>query len=259
MNTLLDLPMWLVGIIVIGGCAIIGALTVAVVRPFVGRRHSDEHNSVIGLGFGAAATLYAIIAGLLVFGVFSSFGAASVSVADESANLTTMYHNAHEFPQPQRDQAQNAIRAYATSVLNDEWPKLADGKSSDKTESALNNMFTVFGPMEPATNWADQYSVAYGQLNDVVHLRNARIDSSQSALPLIYWFLLVAGGMLIVVYLAVSYTENRQMHAISVALMAAMLGVMFFLLLEVSQPFRGSISVSKDPFEQALVTMDHIG
>ncbi len=251
--------MWLVGIGVIGGAAILGALTVAAVRPFVGRRQSDEHNSVIGLGFGAAATLYSIIAGLLVFGVFSSFDAASGAVAQEAANLTTMYHNAHEFPQPQRDQAQNAIRAYATSVLNDEWPALADSEGSEKTESALNNMFSVFGPMEPATNWADQYSVAYSQLNDVVHLREARISSSTAALPPIYWFLLVAGGMLIVVYLAVSYTENRQMHAISVALMAAMLGVVFFLLLEVSQPFRGSISVSNDTFEHALVTMDRIG
>lgn len=258
MNTILDLPMWIVGVLVIGGSAVLGALMVAVVRPFVRKHQGDEHNSVVGLGFGAAGTLYAIIAGLLVFGVFSSFDEASKSVAQEAGNLITMYHNAQEFPQPQKDQAQKAIRAYTTSVINDEWPALADSTESDKTGKSLDAMFSVFGPMEPAANWSDQYSVAYGQLNDVVHLREDRVAHSQAALPPIYWFLLVAGGLLIILYLSVSFTESRVMHITAVALMAAMLGVMLFLLLEVSQPFRGSISVSPEPFQQALVTMDNI-
>ena len=213
---------------------------------------------MVGLGFGAAGTLYSIIAGLLVFGVWSAFDAASGYVAQEASTLTSVAHNVHEFPEPQRELAQNAIRAYTISVLNDEWPALADEEGSAETERALSNIFRVFGPMEPAPDWSDQYSVAYGELNDVVKLREARIDNSRAPLPPIYWFLLISGGSLLLVYLAFSYTENRLIHVIAVSLMGSMLGIVCFLLLEVSQPFRGSISVSKDPFERALVTMDRL-
>lgn len=120
-------------------------------------------------------------------------------------------------------------------------------------------MFKVFGPMEPAARWADQYSVAYDQLNDVVHLRDTRIESGKAALPPIYWFLLIAGGFLIIVYMAFSYAERQTTHALAVGLLAAMLGISLFMLLQVNMPFRGGASVSSDPFRQALVTMGSIG
>lgn len=111
--------MWL-GIVVIFGCAAIGVALVLLARLFVGRNRGDEHNAVFGLGFGAAGTLYAIIAGLLVFSAFSSFESAEKAVAEEAGNLVTMTYDVHEFPQPQRDQAHAAILSYTRSVVDDE-------------------------------------------------------------------------------------------------------------------------------------------
>lgn len=258
-HAILDLPIWLVGIFIIGGSAVLGALLVAAVRPFVGRRRGGEHNAVVGAGFATAGTMYSIIAGLLVFGVFSSFDKASTAVADEAGNLITMYHNADSFPQPERNTAKNAIKAYTTSVINDEWPSLADSMENRKTTAALNHIFTVFSQIEPSGAWSTQFSVAYEQLNHVVHVREDRVAHSRAALPPIYWFLLVSGGVLMVVFMAVSFTDSRAMHTIAITMMAAMLGIVIFLLLQVSQPFRGSVSVSPELFEQALVTMDGIG
>lgn len=249
---ILDLPLWLVGIAIVGGASALGVVLVLVMHPIVHRFRGDEHNQVFSDGFAAVGTIYAIVAGLLVFGVFTTFDTASLDSADESSTLVLMYREAQVFPQPEKDQARQAVVAYINSVINDEWPALADGKGSPATAKAIDNLFRVYGPMEPDAKWSDQYSKSIDHLDDVVKLRNQLIDHSNAALPPIYWFLLFAGGFVTLLYLSMSLVESRLMHSIAVGLMATMLGLVIFLLLEVNHPFRGEISLSPENFANAL-------
>lgn len=251
----LDLPVWIIAPIVILGLPAISIGILKLCRPIVLRNRGEEHNAVFSDGFGAAGTLYAIIAGLLVFGVFTTFDESTKVTAGEAAKLVALYRNAAVFPQPDSANAESAIAAYTKSVLDDEWPALADGNGSEKTSEALERIFSVLGPMTPDDAWASQYEMAYGNLNEIVVLRAERIDHSKSVLPEIYWFLLWTGGLLIVLYMSLSYMENWRMHAVAVGLMSAMLGVVFVLLLEASEPFQGDTAVSPEPFQRALVEM----
>ena len=45
----------------------------------------------------------------------------------------------------------------------------------------------------------------------------------------------------------------------AVGLMATMLGLVIFLLLEVNHPFRGEIAVSPDSFRNALTSISEVG
>jgi hypothetical protein len=256
MAAFLELPEWLLAIVVIGGLTAVGVMLVLALRPFVSRRLGDEHNAVFGGGFGAVATMYAIIAGLLVFGVFTTFDSAEHASSDEAATLVTMYRNSQVFPQPYRAQSQIAIKSYTTSVIDDDWPAMAHGQGSNETSKALDRLFTVIGAMEPAPAWSDQYSAVYGHLNDVVKLRDERINLGQSTLSGIYWFLLFAGGFLIILNLSFIYMESRTMHAIAVGLTSAMLGVVLFLLVALNHPFQGDVAISPDSFQNALTSME---
>jgi hypothetical protein len=257
-HALLDLPIWLVAVLVIGAGSVLSVLVVLGLRPYVRRRFGDHHNTVFSDGFAALRTLYAFIAGLLVFAVFNTFQQASTICAQEASALEVVYRNASTFPQPYRGQAEQAVRAYTESVLDDEWASLADGEGSPETAAALDHLFAVWGPMRPDATWSDQYSKAFDRLDEVVVLRNDRIDHSRAALPPIYWFVVFGGGILTVVYFALSYLPNRTMHALSVGLMAAMLAVVIFLLLEVNHPFRGNIAVTPDAYTQAVNTMERL-
>jgi len=256
---ILDLPAWQFGILFLGGFIALSVGLVLALRPFVQKRFGEEHNSVFDTGFSAVGTMYAIVAGLLVFGVYSTFDDASKAAADEASNLILMYHNAAAFPQPQRDQAQQAITSYTKSVIEDDWPALADGKGSPKTDQALDRMYTVWAPMEPGPQWSDQYSASVDELNTVLLLRNERIDDSGAALNPIYWVMLFVGAFLTILHLVLLRMENRTMHLIAVGVTAAMLGMVLFLLIEVNQPFRGQISLSPARFEAALATIKTLG
>ena len=169
-----------------------------------------------------------------------------------------MYQQTRAFPQPERDQARQAIVSYTRSVIEDEWPALANGNGSPKTDQALNTMFDVWAPMDPSGQWSDEYSASVDQLNTVLTLRNERIDDSGAALNPIYWVMLFVGAFLTILHLALLRMENRTMHLIAVGVTAAMLGLVLYLLIEVNLPFRGDISLSPDNFRTALATMTTI-
>ena len=257
--TVLDLPVWMVGVVVVGGSAALSVVLVYGLDLFVKNHRGEEYNSVISNGFQAVGTMYAIVAGLLVFGVYTTFDEASQQAADEASTLVLMYRAADAFPQPQRDDARRAVVTYINSVITDEWPALADGVGSPKTGKAIDRLFSVYGPMEPDGRWSDQYTNSVSHLDDVVKLRNERIDHSRESLPSIYWFLLFAGGVVTILYLSLAYVESKAMHALAVGLMATMLGLVIFLLLEVNHPFRGEIAVSPEDFRNALTSISEVG
>jgi hypothetical protein len=256
--SILDLPIWAVCIIVVGGAAVLGVVLVYGLDVFVKRHRGEEYNSVVSDGFQAVGMLYAIVAGLLVYGVYTTYQDAYRQSADEASTLVLMYRTAEAFPQPERGEAQQAVVAYINSVMNDEWPALAAGAGSAETSKAMNRLFDTYGPMQPSTRWGDQYSDSVSDLGDVVKLRNQRIGHAKDSLPAIYWFLLFAGGFVTILYLSLAYVEKKAMHALAVSLMAVMLGLVIFLLLEVNHPFRGEVAVSKDNFENALVSISQV-
>ena len=179
---ILDLPTWLFGIIFIGGFVALSLGLTLALRPFVRRHYADEHNAVFDVYFSAVGTMYAIVAGLLVFGVYTTFENAQQASANEASNLILMHKKALAFPQPYREQAQQAIVGYTRSVIEDDWPALADSEGSPKTSAALDHIYSVWAPMEPTGQWSDQYSASVDQLNEVLKLRNERIDDSRQAL-----------------------------------------------------------------------------
>lgn len=252
---ILDLPAWLFGIVFVCGFVTLSLGLALALRPFVQKRFAEEHNAVFDTGFSAVGTLYAIVAGLLVFGVYTTFEEAQQESADEASNLILMYHQAAAFPQPYRDQAQQAIENYTRSVIDDDWPALAYSDGSPKTARALDDMYTVWAPMEPSAQWSDQYGASVEELDEVVKLRNARIDDSRAALEPIYWVMLFVGAFLTVLHLVLLRMENGTMHLWAVGVTSAMLAMVLFLLLEVNQPFRGDIALSPSSFEAALNSM----
>ena len=255
---LLDLPIWLFAVVFIGGLVLLSVAMMLAMRPYVQKHLGAEHNAVFDTGFSAVGTMYAIVAGLLVFGVYSTFEDAQTASANEATNLVLMYRQAGAFPEPEREQAREAILSYTQSVVNDDWPALSDGHGSPKTDEALDRMFAVWAPMEPTAKWSDQYSSSVDELNEVLKLRNERIEDSGNALAPIYWAMLFVGGFLTILHLSLLRLENRTMHAVAVGVTAAMLTLVLFLLVQVNHPFRGEVALSPTSFESALDSMASI-
>ena len=256
---ILDWPMWIAGFVFLVGGAAFGVGAVFALRPLVKRYYGEQHNFVFSNSFGAASTLFAIVAGLLVFAVVGAFGTASSRCASEAAALRQMYRNVQVFPEPQKTQAQDVIMQYTKSVIVDEFPTMADNEASPKTALAMDTMFGVIGTMTPDRSWSDQYSLVSEKMTDVVALRVGRVESSEPVLSPIYLLLLLFGATMTVLCLAMQYMENRTMHAIAVGAVAMALTSVLFLLVQVNNPYNGEISVKPHNFTTALAAMVAVG
>jgi hypothetical protein len=250
--------MWIVGILFVVVSVGIAVLLVAALRPVVTRLAGDEHNSVLGNAFAAVATLFAIVAGLLVFAVVGAFAAASTACSQEAAGLTQMYRNVQIFPQPQRSQAGEVIKAYTLSVQEDEFPTMARGQRSPETGKAMDDMFNVIGNMTPDKSWSDQYTVVAQKMTDIVALREARIESSAPVLSPIYLIVLSISAIVTLACLALIHTENSLTHMLAVGLVASVLGLVMFLMVQLNSPYNGEISVGPSSFDNTLLTIERI-
>jgi hypothetical protein len=66
------------------------------------------------------------------------------------------------------------------------------------------------------------------------------------------WVVLVGGSIITLVFAFVLYMENAQIHALMVAMLAGIIALCLWLILELNQPFAGAVQVPKDAFEHVL-------
>jgi hypothetical protein len=143
------------------------------------------------------------------------------------------------------------LRAYTEIVLNDEWMTMTPSSGS-AGDQAILNLWTAYGKLRPPGD----YSNAATLLSDLSTARTQRILSSQASLPAIFWVVLVGGALITLIFAFVLYMENAQVHALMVALLAGIIALCLWLILEVNHPFAGAVQIPKDSFEHALLVIE---
>jgi hypothetical protein len=130
--------------------------------------------------------------------VWQDFADAQNAVHREAASASQLYRDLSVYG-PETLPARAELRAYVTSIVKDEWPLLAQGKASPKTEVALFELFQGIGRIRPTDNRDTAiYTEVFSNLNDLVSLRRDRLIHSESGMPVILWIVGLVGSVLIV-------------------------------------------------------------
>ncbi len=78
-------------------------------------------------------------------------------------------------------------------------------------------------------------------------------------LPAPLWALILLGALICIVATWFFHTESLKMHLWMTGLMAALLGLMVYMVAVLDNPYRGAISVSPAPFERVYKQMNKPG
>ena len=156
---------------------------------------------------------------------------------------------------PETVPARAAVRAYVVSVVDDEWPQLAQGEASPRTELALYRMFDAIGASRPQDNRDSTiYAEMFAKINELVTLRRDRLIHSNSGMSAILWLVGLAGSILIVAYTA-TFRPTRT-NALLIAGVSLTLGLMFLFILIVDRPYQGDFSVSDSELRELSAKFD---
>jgi hypothetical protein len=120
---------------------------------------------------------------------------------------------------------------------------LAEGLGSQKTESALHNVFNEVGKLNPTDDRSSAiYSELISKVNDLIDYRRERIEDSKEGIPAILWAIGIVGGLLTVAY-ASAFTPTRY-NMFMTSGIAVTLGLLFLFILTVNYPYKGEFSVN---------------
>ena len=205
----------------------------AILRRSVPKQETDLASSLMGV----VAAFIGIMLAFSAVQAWSDYRQADKAVVEEASAISELYRDLAIYGEASRP-ARTAVRSYVDAVITDEWPRLAHGEAGPKAADALLQVFREVGRIQPETaRERTIYAEVFTKLNEVVHHRRARMIAARSALPTLFWGVLLSGSLIILAYTFV-YPSTR-LNLLTIAGLAVSLGLIFMFILDVDRPFAG--------------------
>lgn len=248
------MPLIVTGILSIAGSMVLAVAGLLATRRLVRPRVAEYHNEVAGLLFALLGVLYAIVLAFIVVAVWQRFSDADAAVTAEATAAVLAFRDTQAFPEPLRQEAQEALRRYLTDGVAAEW----EGGGTQAVQphlhpDVMNPIWEVYRRLQPTTAAETQrYAQAELHLSDLERQRHLRHLASQSSLEDIFWVALIVGAILTIGFSYFFHMDNLAVHAVMTGLTAALMALLLFLIAALNQPFTGPVQVSKGAYAHAL-------
>ena len=201
-----------------------------------------------GSSIGVIGVVYAVLLGFTAIVVWEQFRNAQEGVEREADALADLYRDAQNFPPEVREQVALRVRAYARSVIEKEWPAMAEGQSSPETWAEHEQLGgpTTSSRRTRITSAPGAESIR--QLNALGDERRDRLLRVRSHLPTVIWSVLLAGGVVTIGFTFFFGTQNPRAQGLMTAALAFTIGVVPLSILALEQPFAGITRVHPERF-----------
>jgi hypothetical protein len=242
-------PPWQFAIIVVGGMSLLAVAGLIVYRRFIPQNDEVSHNDVAGPIISSVGTILAVVLSFMLVSVWQEYDQAASTVASEVSAIADLYHSAAYIPEPYRDRIRGNLRVYVNAVVNDEWPAMRDGGSSDVARRTSGEVLGIIASWEPKTQSGQSLQqAAITWVGTYVDGRRNRLFDNQEGIPIIMW-----AGMVFLCFVTVTFCyifriRSQLMHALMTVALAAVIGAIFVLIAEFDYPFRGSGQLSPQLF-----------
>jgi uncharacterized protein DUF4239 len=241
------------GLLLVALAVVVAVVGLVLVQRLVPTERRKEHNDVAGFIYAVLGVAYAVLLGLMLIAVWEKWDAAEVTTTDEANELAGIFYWAHALPQPEGRHIQELVRSYARVVVEEEWPAMAQGKSSPEAWDTLDELRGTILGLEPTTGAQQaRYTEMLAQLHDLGNARRERLLAAEQGLPPILWVVLILGGVITVFFTYLFGLENTLVHLIMVGSLALVISMSLFTVAALDYPFQGDIHIHPTAYENDL-------
>ncbi|HSF32327.1 MAG TPA: hypothetical protein VLK82_17885 [Candidatus Tectomicrobia bacterium] len=253
------LPIPVLGLLVVGLPVLLAVVGLLLVRARVPHPRLQPHHDVAGYIYSGLAVLYAVLLAFVVIAVWGQFDATRSRVQIEADALGDLVRQAEVFPLPVQRAIFDAVRTYAKSVVEDEWPTMARGAESPLTRQAYTHLWQTMRNVEPRTptevNW---HATMLQSLTAASDGRRDRLDDGRAVLHPVLWVVLLSGGVINVSYIYLFGVRSLMAHLIITTALSTMTTLLLLVILMLDRPFAGSLRVEPEPFVRLLGHLDQV-
>ena len=254
--SLASLPVWPASLIVVG-LAISGAIvTELVLRRIIPHDLRREHNPISAAVFTVTGTTYAVLLAFVAMLALESYNHAQATTDEEASLILNVYQLVDGLTGPEMPGMRADIVAYADAVRRTEWPAQQAGHDIAESEPHLDHLTTVALHLRP-DNIADGnlHTLLLTDLTRLGSARRERLFVARTPIPAILWVVLLCGGAITVVLCSFLGSSSLTLHLAMSSLLSVSGALVLLVILALSNPYRGDLSVSPLPFEQVLRQM----
>jgi len=248
---LYEIPLWALGLLVVGIFVVVSVLGLLLTRPLV-RWLGPPENDFANYFISGIGVFYALLIGLIAVAVWERYSSVEAVITSEGVAIAQMYRDLEGYPSPEREVLRAKLRSYVIHVLDTDWPAQQRGVKP-KTSPQVNEIVKYLVRFEPKTTGQTViHAECVRQLNALLAYRRERIGSIEGALPTVMWFVVLAGSAVAIALTYLFSSLNRRLHLTLTAALSCMIGLVIFLIITLDRPLVGTVSVGDDGFRDLL-------
>ncbi len=248
---LYDLPNWLFATLTIAIFVAFSTIGLWISRRLMLRWiGGHSYNDLVSYYLSTAGVFYGITLGLIAVGTFTTYSEVDRSVSKEAASIAGLYRSFGSYPEPAKGALRGAIEDYTRFIIDEEWPKQRAGIVAPEGAGRVTRLQEALGAFEPSTEGEKLvHAEALNQLGRLTEERRMRLQNVRSGLPLTLYMVVIIGALLNIMVSWLFVVKDFKLHALLNILMAALLGLLVYLIAAMDNPFRGEFSVGPDALE----------
>ena len=218
-----------------------------ILRQFV--KYTPGSNDIVGYVLSCFCVFYGLLLGLIAVTAYQNVAEAGANVTREASALSALYEDVSRYPQPYSQNLRWLLRDYTRYVIKYAWPLQQRGIVPEEGTiriHAFHDQLLDFEPKTPSQEII--HAEALRQFNEFLECRQLRLNSVKSSLPASMWWVMILGAVLNIT-LCWMFDMRLLAHFVLGGIIAAYMGTMMYLIIDMNQPFRGDVSVTSEPFE----------
>jgi hypothetical protein len=252
MHLLTSRPVWVLVLLLFVFTAL------SMTGPFLVRRrislqHLRSNNEVAGFKFAVIGVLYAVLLAFVVIITWERFYDAEKALAAEAGSAATIYRLAGGLDQASAAALRANLSAYLQSVLKDDWPAMAVGRSSLATTRVLSDLYDVIVQYRPSDlHGSDLQKDLLSEIDQMTRARRERLVMAEGTVPSAIWFVLFLGAALTISFTFFFGTQSVMAQSLMTGVLAAIIFSSVLVIVAIDRPYTGAIMVSQDSIRAVL-------
>ena len=227
------------------------AVTAGVASFAIGRAMGDarrQHHEFGGQVFAQVGIMFSVLLSFVFSEVWSQYNIAAQAISHECGALHGAAMLAQTIPEGRGRPIDEAIGAYANTVVKDEWPTMADREHSPKATEAFRVLYDEAARLTPKQ---PSELALRGQiitlLSEAHAQREVRTFQITAALPGFIWGVLILMAIVLDGFLLFAGTETRS-HIFLASAAAGCTAAALVMVRMLDYPFEGGLVLANGDF-----------
>ncbi len=244
--------------VIVFACVLGGAFLGMFLRNRLPEQHlSGATKDVVRLGSGLIGTIAALVLGLLIASANSTFQTQSTQVQQLTADIILLDSTLAQYG-PETTPARNLLRRAAGAMADRIWKENRSGSrkvESFEANAASLSFYDEILKLSPH-NETQRFlqARAIDTVQDLGKTRLLLFAEAGMAIPMP--FLVVLISWLAIIFATFSlFADNNATTVVALCIFALSASAAIFLILELSQPFTGLMTISSEPLRNALAPL----